>query len=205
MVDQRKLEWTEERFSLLAQLREMGITHRRQIADRINRQTGSHFTRNSICSKIQRTWGPDRPPRTQEQKDADLIARRNRDVLRAREKRAEKREREGRPPRTQVHTTAINITRMRLANPELKSEPFVCGEAPNVVPRDLTLMELGNGDCRYPSGEGPNIRFCGHPSLEGKSYCGPHKRLSYKPPIQRTKAPYVENGRHHGGIFGRVA
>jgi GcrA cell cycle regulator len=50
-----------------------------------------------------------------------------------------------------------------------------------IAPRHLSLLELENGDCRYPYGgdaEGEAITFCGHPRREGSSYCVSHFHLT---------------------------
>jgi GcrA cell cycle regulator len=50
-----------------------------------------------------------------------------------------------------------------------------------IVPRHLSLLELEDGDCRYPYGgeaEGEAITFCGHPRREGSSYCVSHFHLT---------------------------
>lgn len=50
-----------------------------------------------------------------------------------------------------------------------------------IVPRHLSLIELEDGDCRYPYGgdrEGEAITFCGHPRREGSSYCTSHFHLT---------------------------
>jgi GcrA cell cycle regulator len=50
-----------------------------------------------------------------------------------------------------------------------------------VEPRQLSLVELEKGDCRYPYGgdeEGEAITFCGHPRRSDSSYCAPHFHLS---------------------------
>lgn len=48
-----------------------------------------------------------------------------------------------------------------------------------VIPRDLTLLELTEGDCRWPSAASP-FSFCGHPKFQG-SYCASHHFLSIGP------------------------
>jgi GcrA cell cycle regulator len=60
-----------------------------------------------------------------------------------------------------------------------------------IEPRHLSLVELDDGDCRYPYGgdeEGDTITFCGHPRRPGSSYCAPHFHLSRGPgtPSERT-------------------
>jgi GcrA cell cycle regulator len=54
----------------------------------------------------------------------------------------------------------------------------------SIAPRQLSLVDLGPGDCRYPYGgdkEGESITFCGHPCRQGSSYCAPHFRLTRGP------------------------
>lgn len=46
-----------------------------------------------------------------------------------------------------------------------------------VVPRNVTLLDLGPRECRYPYGDS-NFTFCGHPAADGYSYCAPHAFLS---------------------------
>lgn len=65
----------------------------------------------------------------------------------------------------------------RVRKPTPKPEPEVialrCAE---VVSRDVGLMDLAPGDCRYPYGGGPYL-FCGQPKIEGQPYCEPHFQL----------------------------
>jgi GcrA cell cycle regulator len=45
-----------------------------------------------------------------------------------------------------------------------------------VEPRNVGLLELGDGECRYPYGDGPYL-FCGHQALVDHPYCRPHFQL----------------------------
>jgi GcrA cell cycle regulator len=50
-----------------------------------------------------------------------------------------------------------------------------------ILPRQLSLLDLESGDCRYPYGgeeDGDAITFCGHPRQEESSYCTPHFHLT---------------------------
>jgi len=49
-----------------------------------------------------------------------------------------------------------------------------------VTPRLVTLEALGAGQCRWPFGD-LDIRFCGHPTRSGRSYCPGHHGLAYVP------------------------
>jgi GcrA cell cycle regulator len=55
-----------------------------------------------------------------------------------------------------------------------------------LVPRHVSLAEIERGECRYPYGDGP-FTFCGHPAVEGASYCAPHKDLCWIEPTVRNE------------------
>lgn len=63
-----------------------------------------------------------------------------------------------------------------------------------IEPRHLELIELEEGDCRYPYGgdaEGEAITFCGRPRRGGSSYCTPHFHLTRSPDIPAEQAPSI--------------
>lgn len=72
-----------------------------------------------------------------------------------------------------------NSNHMRVIESRELAEAFElrCVE---IIPRNLTLLELEAGDCHYPYGD-EAITFCGHPILAGSSYCAPHKHLCLAP------------------------
>jgi hypothetical protein len=49
-------------------------------------------------------------------------------------------------------------------------------------PGTLTLLELRDGDCKWPSGEGPSCRFCGQPCVPERPYCAEHLRMAHNEP-----------------------
>ncbi len=69
-----------------------------------------------------------------------------------------------------------------------------------ISPRHLALVDLEDGDCRYPYGgeaDGEPITFCGHPRREGSSYCTSHFHLTSAPELRerppvRTRLRLVE-------------
>lgn len=44
--------------------------------------------------------------------------------------------------------------------------------------RDLPLLQLSTTSCRWPSGDVPNITFCGDYRAEGSSYCLKHTLIA---------------------------
>jgi GcrA cell cycle regulator len=75
-------------------------------------------------------------------------------------------------------------TEMPWFPPAFKSTKMPKLRCADVVPRHLSLVDLGRGDCRYPYGgdeEGEAITFCGHPRRRGSSYCAAHFDLTIGP------------------------
>ncbi len=65
--------------------------------------------------------------------------------------------------------------------PPLKSKAMPKIRCADVVPRHLSLIDLGRGDCRYPYGgdaKAEAITFCGHRRRPGSSYCAAHFDLT---------------------------
>ncbi len=86
-----------------------------------------------------------------------------------------------------------NSDKLRLLDcPIIESGPI---RSVAVEPRNVTLADLTPNDCRYPYGESPEIVFCGHPKIEGCSYCGPHLVLTKRSP--RTIDEAVTAARSH--------
>jgi hypothetical protein len=50
-----------------------------------------------------------------------------------------------------------------------------------IPPNPVTLMELEKHHCRFPSGDSPNVMFCGELPTKGAPYCGVHCRIAYQP------------------------
>ena len=60
-----------------------------------------------------------------------------------------------------------------------------------VVPisRQLTLMQLTDTTCKWPTGDPtmPGFSFCGHKSAEDKPYCEFHSKLAFQPANERRR------------------
>lgn len=55
---------------------------------------------------------------------------------------------------------------------------------------EITFMQLQPHHCRYPSGEGRDILFCGRTALDGFAYCPAHCRICYQAPQARRRPDY---------------
>lgn len=188
-------DWTTERDAILVDERGRG-TVRRVIADIINEKTGSHFTKAAICGRIDRLFPIAKPKKTEAEKAASREARRERDRLKKQRKREQgsptykarkRREYAAREKREIVcikpaHTNGNGMRVYKgvvVAMPKLR-----CVE---VEPRNLKLIDLETSDCRFPYGDS-EITFCGHPVIDGSSYCGPHHGLCREKPLPHQSA-----------------
>lgn len=82
-------------------------------------------------------------------------------------------------PRGMAEESLIrNIMRERPAATELP---------PDTSPCAVSLMRVGEHQCRYPiSGvPGPEFMFCGAPKVDGYSWCGRHCRVVFNPGAAR--------------------
>lgn len=59
--------------------------------------------------------------------------------------------------------------------------------APEPDARNLTLVELEKGDCRYPVTADHPMLFCGQPKADGSSYCAHHHHKCWTPPQARNR------------------
>lgn len=148
--------WTDERFELLKSFNGTEMSNA-QIANAINAQTGSNFTRNSIIGKRAREGliqpKPKKEPRT------------------------------GKHPRNLEHKRRVRLESPDLFTPpEVSPQPL---EFLGLSIDELD-SEKGRRDCRYPRGDGPFL-FCGQPAKEGSSYCEYCRSLCYEKPRQMSE------------------
>jgi len=57
------------------------------------------------------------------------------------------------------------------------------------VSKKLTLLELTDFTCKWPTGDPtrPGFSFCGHKSQDEKPYCAFHSKLAFQPPNERRR------------------
>jgi hypothetical protein len=57
-----------------------------------------------------------------------------------------------------------------------------------------TLLELEDGDCRYPFGESAPYLFCGDPAQDKSSYCSACHAIAWVKPISALAKARVYHG-----------
>jgi GcrA cell cycle regulator len=165
----QSFSWAPEHSAALGEYLAAGLSFSRA-ADALNARFGTTYTRNAVLGRAKRmklvgSARPERGPKVKISKRAKLPRK-------GREGRA------GKPG-----TTAPIVERP--APPKLRCV--------GVSPRLVALVDLEEGECRYPYGgdrDGEAITFCGHPCFRNSVYCAPHFHL--------TRAPAIESERPAG-------
>jgi GcrA cell cycle regulator len=145
--------WNTDRIEQLKRCFDAGLT-----CSQIAREIG--VTRNAVIGKMNR-MGLSRP----------------RDVLAAQMRRAAKLAR-AKPQRNWRRLTVVAQRKMlREAFPATEPE-----EIPIHNGRGCTLLELTQGQCRWPINEpgAENFCFCGNEAFQALPYCVGHARLAYR-------------------------
>lgn len=85
------------------------------------------------------------------------------------------------PAKRAEYEHAVRQANRKAAPVPRKEEAAVC----QVEPLNLTIAEIGPGQCRYIAGD--DFLFCAHPVQEGSSYCSTHHRLCWRAPEKRWR------------------
>jgi GcrA cell cycle regulator len=141
--------WTDEQ---IEQLKTLYALVPRLSASEIAAELSGGFSRNAVIGKIHRLGLPLRGQRPR--------------ALRAKRVRTETL----RIVRANANSNAIRI----IESATLEQPKLRCVE---VEPRNVALVDLSAGGCRYPYGDGPFV-FCDHPTIDGSPYCQPHQALT---------------------------
>jgi GcrA cell cycle regulator len=167
----KRATWSSERIELMKRCFHSGLSCS-QIASEIG------VTRNAVIGKMHRL-GLSRPKEIAESQTEHI--------------RAAKLARPIRPMGWRPKRARLSIS----AQQEMLTTAFPAAPAPaEDVPihggRGCTLLELGEGKCRWPiSNPGAaDFCFCGNAPVEGLPYCPGHARMAYRPAgRRRSSAP----------------
>lgn len=88
------------------------------------------------------------------------------------------------------------LTGMRIGVSTQKG--YVPAEPPAAPPRNLTLMQLGKCDCRWPVTASAPFFFCGHKAVPGSPYCSDHTSAR----SQRDQAAALRQMETYAEAFG---
>src|SRR5579871_5866054 len=154
--------WEEAHSTVLRECVEKGMSFA-QAAKALNKQFGTAYTRSAAIGRARR-MGFSTPQRAD---SGSVFA-----------------------PPAKADARKINETRARVfvmpsAKPSVLERAAVLQlRCVAITPRHLSLIDLEDGDCRYPYGgdlDGDPITFCGHPRRDGSAYCVSHFHLTIEP------------------------
>ncbi|MEL6502935.1 MAG: GcrA family cell cycle regulator [Pseudomonadota bacterium] len=177
--------WTEERVARLAKLWAEGLSASQIAADL------GEVTRNAVIGKVHRLGlsGRDKPAgkggnrkKTTTAKAAGKPAAPKPSSARAK------------PAEAQPHTAKdkpafddVDVKDRLEAETIVEAAPANDNSEPKS--RKLTLMQLTENTCKWPTGDPtmPGFSFCGHPTEDDKPYCAFHNKVAFQPPSDRRR------------------
>jgi len=165
------MSWTEERVSRLTKLWADGLSASQVAADL------GGVTRNAVIGKIHRLGLSGRAkPAASAASRIKRQTRGNTGYAATRTTRA--------APRTRG-ATALKMD----VDAEIRFTPKPVEDVVIPISRKLTLMQLSEKTCKWPTGDPqrPNFSFCGHNSKEATPYCEFHAKLAFQPASERRK------------------
>jgi GcrA cell cycle regulator len=180
-----QLNWEEAHSTALRDYVEKRMTFS-EIARALNERFGTAYSRNAAIGRARR-MGLASPERADGEKR--LSAEKQSDMRWLRQLRAKSRTKI--PTKSQTKNLAGSVLKPT-PKPLVKLSTFERAAALQlrcvaITPRHLALIDLEEGDCRYPYGgdaDNEPITFCGHPRREGSSYCTSHFHLTSAPELR---------------------
>ena len=151
-------DWNDDRIELLRKYHEERLAFS-LIADRINAETGSTFSRNACIGKAVRIGLQSRPKAPGPH------------VERMKHKREQ--------PRTIRPKPRERLSFSDSLAPDLDTLKEIDAMPPPSGFLAIAFLDLKPSHCRYPRGgtDGAPILFCGQPKIDGSSYCAAcHRR-----------------------------
>jgi len=136
---------------------------RGEIAEVLSGRLGRHITRNAVCGVVDRHIAENERPPPKARAPKPMPSKRKRNVHNP----------AGSPNKRYVSGHGPRPT-------PIKPPPPPVPLPPPLLARNLDIMQLKDGDCRYPYGSGP-YTFCGLATQPGSSYCRYHHRACWVP------------------------
>ncbi|MEN0040970.1 MAG: GcrA family cell cycle regulator [Pseudomonadota bacterium] len=182
------MSWTDERVARLTKLWAEGLS-----ASQIAADLGG-VTRNAVIGKVHRLGMSGRAKPAA--KSSAAQPRRTTSTTRSSSGSSA---RKSSGASTNAYSSTKQSSHSTVGNAALKAEPEV-EAAPeveakpvedNIIPisRKLTLMELTENTCKWPTGDPtlPGFSFCGQKTADEKPYCEFHNKLAFQPPSERRR------------------
>lgn len=176
------MSWTEDRVSRLAKLWAEGLSASQIAADL------GEVTRNAVIGKVHRLGLSGRAKPAGKSSGS---TRRKTSSPRSSTSSSGAGSSGGGYTRTRTTTTRTvgNAALKMEVEEELVVAPKPVEDVVVPISRQLTLMQLTETTCKWPTGDPtmPGFSFCGHDCKDEKPYCGYHNKLAFQPPSERRR------------------
>ncbi len=165
------MSWTEDRVARLTKLWADGLSASQVAADL------GGVTRNAVIGKVHRL-GLSGRAKTSSSNGSRTKRQARSSTYTTRSTRAASRTR---------GATALKVEAE--VEGEVRFQPKPDEDVVIPISRKLTLMELNEKTCKWPTGDPqrPGFSFCGHNSKEATPYCKYHAKLAFQPTSDRRK------------------
>ena len=170
------MSWTDERVARLAKLWAEGLS-----ASQIATDLGG-VTRNAVIGKVHRLG---LSGRAKPAGKSNAGARRK---PAARATGGTTSTPKYRRPRTTTQTVGNTVVKIEVQE-EVAFHPKPVEDLVAPVSKELTLMQLTESSCKWPTGDPtmPGFSFCGHKNHDEKPYCEYHNKIAFQPPSERRR------------------
>ncbi|MEL6967098.1 MAG: GcrA family cell cycle regulator [Pseudomonadota bacterium] len=182
------MSWTTERVERLTKLWAEGLS-----ASQIAADLGG-VTRNAVIGKVHRLGLSGRARATPKQQTAAPRRKASPRTAGAGFNRTATTNATAAARTTTTAARAVGNTALKVEveiEVEEELQPVTKPAEDVVVPisRKLTLMELSESTCKWPTGDPtrPGFSFCGHTCAEGKPYCEYHSKVAFQPTSERRR------------------
>jgi GcrA cell cycle regulator len=175
------MSWTDERVSRLAKLWAEGLSASQVAADL------GGVTRNAVIGKVHRLG---LSGRAKPAGKSNAGSRRKTASGAAGANSGGSGGGGGNYTRTRQTTRTVGNTVIKLdVEEEVAFRPKPVPDPVLPVSRELTLMQLSESTCKWPTGDPtmPGFSFCGHSVADDKPYCGFHNKLAFQPANERRR------------------
>lgn len=176
------MSWTDERVARLSKLWAEGLS-----ASQIANDLGG-VTRNAVIGKVHRLGLSGRAKPAGKSNNAPR--RKTTTTTRTSRSSGSSTFARASSGRTTTRTVGNAALKMEMnVEQEIHIEEKPVEDVVVPISRKLTLMQLTETTCKWPTGDPtmPGFSFCGQTSQEDKPYCEFHSKIAFQPPNERRR------------------
>ncbi|MEM9732936.1 MAG: GcrA family cell cycle regulator [Pseudomonadota bacterium] len=177
--------WTEERVARLAKLWAEGLSASQIAADL------GEVTRNAVIGKVHRLGlsGRDKPAGKGGNRKKATTAKAATKPAAPKPATPRAKPADAEPLTSKASPGLDDVDVKERVDEETLVETKPANDNAEPISRKLTLMQLTENTCKWPTGDPtmPGFSFCGHSTEDDKPYCAFHNKVAFQPPSERRR------------------